>query len=230
MKNYVFAAAAALSMALPSAASAATQVNLTGYTFANGSRDGVLHLSTSPFDNALVNIGQFKLTGTAIPSGVALTLFSYCIDLGHGFGVPAVFDIMPLSTLFTGTKAANLNKLLGNTSASTTDASAAIQMAIWEIANETTVALTVSSDNFFVTAGSSSAARTLANSYLTSLATWSVPTSGTAKLLISPGNQSQIFFELAPSVPEPETWGMLILGMGAVGTVMRRRKRAYVLA
>ena len=103
-------------------------------------------------------------------------------------------------------------------------------MAIWEIANETSAALTVSSDNFFVTAGSSSAARTLANSYLASLTTWTLPTTGTAKLLISPGNQTQIFFELAPSVPEPETWGMLILGMGAVGTVMRRRKRAYVLA
>ncbi|WP_293678581.1 PEPxxWA-CTERM sorting domain-containing protein [uncultured Phenylobacterium sp.] len=37
-------------------------------------------------------------------------------------------------------------------------------------------------------------------------------------------------FELdgnAPAVPEPATWAMMILGFGAAGTMVRRRRRAY---
>ena len=35
---------------------------------------------------------------------------------------------------------------------------------------------------------------------------------------------------LPPSVPEPATWAMMLLGFGAVGVAMRRRKSARVIA
>ena len=234
MKNLVLAAAAAFTLALPSVGMAATQVSLTGYSFANGSQDGVLHLATSPYDGATASFGQFKLTGTSMPGNTPLTLYSYCVDLFHGFGVPAIFDVVPLSTLFTGTKAANINKLLANTTPATADQSAAVQLAMWEIVFETNATLNVASGGaqgaFYATAGSSSTARTLANGYLSQLASWTAPTNGTAKLLVSEGNQTQVFFQLAPEVPEPATWGMMIVGVGAIGSVMRRRKQTYVLA
>jgi opacity protein-like surface antigen len=37
-------------------------------------------------------------------------------------------------------------------------------------------------------------------------------------------------FSFSPSVPEATTWGMMVLGVGAMGAVMRRRRTAAVVA
>lgn len=46
---------------------------------------------------------------------------------------------------------------------------------------------------------------------------------------LSEGNSFEID-DLATAVPEPATWAMLVIGFGAVGTAMRRRKPANGLA
>ena len=45
---------------------------------------------------------------------------------------------------------------------------------------------------------------------------------------LSNGNNSFEFDNLAAAVPEPAAWGMMILGFGLVGGVMRRRSAAKV--
>jgi PEP-CTERM motif len=106
-----------------------------------------------------------------------------------------------------------------------------VQLAMWEIVNETGPTFSVSSGAnqgaFWMTGGTSGAARTLANSYLANLGSWNVSTTHTARLLYSPTNQSQVYFA---AVPEPGTWAMMVFGFMLVGASVRRRKLFYASA
>jgi len=44
------------------------------------------------------------------------------------------------------------------------------------------------------------------------------------------GNQLQAFITNQPAVPEPATWGMIVLGFGLLGSALRRRKREEMFA
>lgn len=222
MKRFLLGAVAALTIMLPGAASAATQINVTGASFAVGSDNGVLHFATSPFNNQSVGIGEFKLAGTDVATNAAATFYTYCVDIFHSLSLPGVFDVTPLSQLYSGTRATNINKILANTNPANADQSAAVQMALWEVAFETSASLDVTSGAFYIDGGNSATARALANSYLASLPTWQVSPSKTAMLLYSPTRQSQVFLS---SVPEPSTWGMLVFGFGVAGFALRGRRR-----
>lgn len=231
MKTLTFAAAiSALSCLTPAAAQAATAVKITNYAFPVGSQTGALHFAGSPFDNRGVHAGQFALTGTNLTAGGSVNFLTYCVDIFNALTVPGTFTIAPLSTLFSGTRATDITKLLSNTNPATADQSAAVQLAMWEIAFETAPTYSVSSGAnqgaFWMTGGTSGAARTLANSYLASLAGWSVSTTHRAELLYSRTNQAQVFF--AP-VPEPGTWAMMMFGFLLVGTTLRRRQPIYAV-
>jgi len=227
MKLLALATAAALAALAPAAASAATQVKLTGYSFAQGSKTGTLHYAGSPFNNGGVGIGAFALTGSYVGSNAPAAFHTYCVDIFHALSVPGIYDLVPLSQMYTGVRATNINKILANTNATNADQSAAVQLALWEVAFETGPTFNVSSGAFYVDGGNSAAARTLANTYLSNLGTWQVSTTQTARLLYSPTRQSQVY--LAP-VPEASTWAMMIAGMGIAGSAMRRRKRNAVYA
>ncbi len=233
MKPIMLAAAAALSLVAPSVGNAA--VNITGVSFAPpGTRDGVLHLPTSFVDNTSQSFGEFKLTGTDTVTSAPVTLYTYCVDLFHGLFAPSTFTVQSLTPYFSAAKATNITKLLANTTATNADTSAAIQLAMWEIVYDNPPSFNVNSGagqgNFYVTAGNSSTARTLANTYLANLSTWTVPTGGTAYLLYNERNQSQVYYAMTP-VPEAATWGMMIVGFGVVGASLRRRGQvSYRLA
>lgn len=227
MKRFVLAATAALSMIVPGAASAATQVNVTSSSWAVGSQTGTLHFATSPFNNQSVGIGEFKLSGTNLSTSLAETYYTYCVDIFHSLALPGVFDITPLSQMYTGARATNINKILANVNPVNADQSAAVQLALWEVAFETSNTFNVTNGAFWVDGGSSATARTLANSYLGNLASWQVSSTQTATLLYNPNKQSQVF--LAP-VPEASTWAMLVFGFGVAGMAMRNRRRAGIAA
>lgn len=227
MKRFALAAAAVLSFAAPHAATAATQVNITNSTFAVGSNSGVLHFAGSPFDGLGVSIGEFKLTGTTVGTGTSATFYTYCVDIMHALSTPGVFDIVPLSQMYTGLKATNINKILANTNATNATEAAAVQLALWEVTFETSGSFNVNSGAFNITGGDSGAARTLANTYLSNLNSWNVSSTQTAQLLYNPNLQSQVY--LAP-VPEPTTWAMMIVGFGVVGAAMRSRRRVAAMA
>lgn len=230
MRTLALAAIAAVTTLAPSAASAVTTINMTSYSFALGAKDGRINLSGSPFDGQTANFGQFKLDGVNVSAGnTPITFYTYCVDLYHTLFVPGTFTIQPLSLLFNAAQAANMTKLLANVTPVNADQSAAVQLAMWEIAFDTNSTKDVASGGsqglFYVTSGNSSSARTLANGYLANLGSWSVPAGGSAQLLYNAKNQSQIFFAVAPAVPETATWGMMIVGFGIVGASMRRRVR-----
>lgn len=227
MKHIALAAAAALSFAAPHAATAATQINVTNYSFPVGSNTGTLRFTGSPFNNQTVSIGEFKLTGTEVGSGTAATFYTYCVDIMRALSVPGVFEVKPLSQMYTGAAAININKILANTNPTNATQSAAVQLALWEVAYESSSVFDVTGGAFSVTGGDSAAARALANTYLSNLGAWNVSSTQTAQLLYNPNIQSQVY--LAP-VPEPTTWAMLIVGFGVVGAAMRIRRRAGAMA
>jgi hypothetical protein len=228
MKYFACAAAAALSVMAPSVSHAVTTINITGATSPFGNENGVLTFAPSTYNTQTVGFGEFALTGLNVTAGnTPVSYLSYCVDLLHPLGVPGLYNIMPLTSLYmyNPTKDLNLTKLLANTNATTADESAAIQLAVWEIVFDNST--TVTSGAFSMTGGNSAAAQALTNTYLGQLGTWT--TMGrTAMLLYSDTNQSQVF--LTP-VPESATWGMMIVGLGVVGASLRRRKlTSYSLA
>jgi PEP-CTERM motif len=231
MKSFAFAAAAALSLATPSVSHAVT-VDITSSGFSNGSKSGVLHLTGSAFDGQTASFGQFKLDGVYSPGGSPVTFFTYCVDLYHSLIIPGTFTIQPLTSIMTAAKADDITKLLFYNSPTTDVQSAAIQLAVWEIAFEGTAIRNVDAGalagTFFASAGDSATARSTANTYLANLGALAMPTGVTATVLYAQNNQIQVF--LSP-VPEAATWGMMIIGFGIVGASLRRRaKLSYRIA
>ena len=250
-KVLAFAAAAGLMMTATSASAQA--VNVTSVAFAPGSVTGTINSSTHTGE---VGIGRFEFQGTYVSGGGAFDLLTYCVDLAHSVSLGPVnytsYSIMPLSALGTITtaKANALNALITNatpllnaaTGQNAIDISAATQMAVWEIMYETqpTWSATNTTGGFYVTApGSSSSAnltalssaQSFANVFLSNVAsnTWTANSAYEFKLLYSANQQTQIF--ATPAVPEPATWGMLLLGFGLVGGALRhRRSNAGALA
>lgn len=42
------------------------------------------------------------------------------------------------------------------------------------------------------------------------------------------GNNPETLFAISSAVPEPATWGMMLMGFGAIGSVVRRRRKTQV--
>jgi hypothetical protein len=241
----ILALAAAAGMMMAASGASAQAVNVTNVAFTPGSVNGTIHSSALTGD---VGIGRFEFKGTYVSGGAPFDIFTYCVDLAHSVSLGNVnynsYSAMPLSALpsITVAKANSLNALLTNAAPLLAGASgqnainisAATQLAVWEIMFETQPAwsTTNSSSAFYVTGSGSplTTAESLANTYLGNVASnsWAVNNSYQLQLLYSPSQQTQIF--LTPSVPEPATWGMVILGFGAVGGALRRRRSAGVLA
>ncbi|MBS0335062.1 MAG: PEPxxWA-CTERM sorting domain-containing protein [Proteobacteria bacterium] len=102
---------------------------------------------------------------------------------------------------------------------------AAIQGAIWEVENP---AYTVTSHNAGVDA--------LMNGFIADLsitdphAAGYMPTS-TMHTIISADTAHQAFAYATPgAVPEPAEWALMILGFGAAGAALRRRRRVALAA
>lgn len=226
----------------------AQAVTVTNVAFTPGSVNGTIH---SSLYNGDAGVGRFEFKGTYTNGGGAFDIFTYCVDLANYVSLGNVsytsYAITPLSALSTITtaKANALNALLTNTTPllnaatgqTAVNISAATQMAVWEIMFETQPAWSVTNTSAFymTTPGSSTQAnltalhhaQTLADGYLANVAnsSWKVNTNYQLKLLYSPNQQSQIFLT---AVPEPATWAMMVLGFGAVGGALRRRRTTGV--
>lgn len=253
MRALVLGAALAASIAFPLRAAEAS-VTITGHTFApvgyatgtlNETGGGIVGGRTSL---ANVAIGRVRLNGYVTGSSPmeSVTFDSYCIDIGNWLSSSnSTWDVENFA-LADATKTTQLFNLLSNTathianpgsnvlgSYTALQTSAAIQMAIWEIAfNAGTTGYNINSGNFYINntriAGSAdSGARALANLYLANSISTATPGYGARMLVaINPtGNQRQVFLA---AVPEPATWAMLILGFGVVGGALRRGQRQRV--
>ena len=242
-----------IALAMPGAASATT-FNITGWALDGsvGSYNGVVHAGSL---TEASGIGRIVLTGTDMAMSAPVSLKVWCVDVAHNLANAQFTEVtsgtMPafLSAMgYTATQLSYVSYLLaahdnapgGHADIVNATTSAAMQLAIWEVLNEaSTTAWNVGSGNFFVTnydadlgAGSPSVV-SQANLWLgdlkTAITNRTVPTlNGTEFVVLNPGSgsQAQVFLRAAGVVPEPASWMTMILGFGAIGTALRRRRSA----
>lgn len=242
------------SVAMPTAASAtdfSIDTTVPGgsawVTTPPGYLGGYLNLA-SPSYSVNAYIGVINLKGQLV-HGAPNTLTDlkvFCIDIMNDLH-NGVFTETTLSNiesdegglahvLYTSTQVQNLFKFMvyadqqGITDSLT---SAAAQLGAWEIISEASTSWNVNSGNFSVSMwGGQPDAASLANNWLTAAAAQS--TSGYTLHVLDPGagNQMQAFVTYNPpgDVPEPATWGMIVLGFGLLGSALRRHKRDELFA
>jgi hypothetical protein len=100
--------------------------------------------------------------------------------------------------------------------------SAAMQAAIWEVIYETDPTLNLTGGKFTGHAATSAgeSAFNVVNGYLLTLGSYQA----SARIDVLENGAQQDF--LVATVPEPETWMLLGLGLGVVGLLKRRQRRA----
>jgi hypothetical protein len=151
---------------------------------------------------------------------------AYCVDLYQhiGFGDPPYTDytVPGTSHVFANSHAySDLGRLYATAGViSNAVSEAAFQIAVWEIAYETTAGpydLSHGTATFSGGTADSSGALSLATSWLTHLTSGSYPS-----ILVTESREHQDMI-FAP-VPEPETYALFMAGLAAMGFVARRRR------
>ncbi len=222
VRNLLCASAFALVSVAATHASAATEVYVSNVT------------EYGPGKVTVTGPGLFKnpdATGLEItynfgvgPGDPDFTVLGFCINLFLGIGVPAQYHVDNLTTdghgnALTSTQVSEIYGLaaLGSNlfkigAPDLANKLAGIQGAIWAIEYPA-----------YTVAGGTSAI----NSYISSYVAMAPSLHGNAYVLLSDDGKSQGF---VIGVPEPATWAMMILGFGAVGMMLRSRRRAVLAA
>jgi hypothetical protein len=225
--KFVAAATTVAALSLP-------QVVLGAYgdqgllTMSNYAYGGMSFSIASAAHTGGVGVGGFSAiydaNGAAAPAPKSFV--AYCIDLAQSFNWNSSFTVKETnpSILFGAAKALVLDRLYTQhfAEATTSSKSAAFQLAVWEAITETPggtyVANGVNGGLFQVT-GDVATIKT-AYDWLNGLTSASGGYTLTA--LVGPSNQDQM---MATPVPEPQTYMMLLAGLGLMGFVARRRQR-----
>ena len=185
--------------------------------FANGSSSvGYTLGGANPAASGRASAGGFL---TSVNGGASFV--SYCVDLYQyiSFGTPYADYYTPAPALAFNNASAytDLSRLYARAgSLGGAVGQAAFQVAVWEIVYEKTgnaYALNSGDARF----DASAEVTALASDWLSSLG----PNGPAIGVLASRGEQDVIF---AP-VPEPETYALMLAGLGAIGAWARRRQR-----
>ncbi len=220
-RNLLCATAFALTTAAATHASAATEVYIDDINAYNNGKVTVTAtgLFKNPDANGLEIIANFGIG----PSADTFTVWGFCIDLFTGIGVPSQYHIDSLTNdghgnLLSQTQidqiyglAAYGYSLIKGGAPDLQNKLSGIQGAIWAIEYPT-----------FTVTGSANI-----DGYLQSYKALAPSLHGNAYVLLSDDGKSQGF---VIGVPEPATWAMMIIGFGAVGMVMRSRRRLALAA
>ena len=155
------------------------------------------------------------------------SFISFCVEVTQhaaAWGATASYT----EASFSSTVAGNLTNLANKYYSSVSDSltSAAFQMAVWEVVLEDG-AFDLTSGAFKVK--NSAAAISLAQSWLNGINDDSVAATGDYSLRYLQNGKYQDMLVLTP-VPEPATYGMLLLGMGLIGLFARRRSTPIISA
>lgn len=238
IRSLVTAAFAAVSLFAAGAASADT-LRYDGAWF--GSYFGSYNIRDGAPSTVNLNVsaGAFRMTDTSGPAAPAGSSFmAWCVDIRHLLNTGSSNYSLENGAAFLGSAVATqLERLAsyvvandGNAATTTLQSaltgnrqSAAFQLAVWEVVNEGSAAsYNVNSGDFYVSSGDSSV-RQLANDWLTGTTAWTGPSTQSLNIWSGP-NSTQDLGVFAP-IPEPETYAMLLAGLGLMGFVARRRRR-----
>lgn len=125
---------------------------------------------------------------------------------------------------FFGSRVADITALYneaysGATASGGNGAAAAMQLALWEVANDNK---NLATGGVQTVSGTNSALKTNAQALLTNLGSFGGSSNYNFTLYTSSTNQDYL---VATPVPEPQTYMMLLAGLGLMGYVARRRER-----
>lgn len=221
-RQFAIGLAVALGAAAAPAALAQTgSLSMSGYTYSPA-------LGFNVTGRSGVGAGGFNASFDPTGPAPATSFVAYCIDLAQNFSWNSPFSVTQtnVTSLFGTFKAEALDRLYTQhfATATTPTLSAAFQLAVWEIVTETSAstfaAFGLGSGTFKALAGDSTA-RGTADTWLQNLGSGG---SGgyTLTALVSGSHQDQM---MATPVPEPETYMMLLAGLGLMAFVARRRQQ-----
>ena len=225
----------------------AVTVNMTDFTFGSPTRSNITGTGGSPsYDGAA---GAFTGTMTDTPAAAAKLLsvtasssptsfVAWCVELtqSFNFGVSYDYSLVDGSTYHFGNilsdpnnhRATDLSRLF--TAAATNHfvfdsvGAAAFQAGIWEIVYEQDAGLGYNFLNGTLHGAPEDPANQMSfdtvNGFLMNLNQYAA---GYHIDVLTNGAQQDF---LVASVPEPETWAMLVAGLGVIGLVRRRRRAA----
>lgn len=204
---------------------------LTFQDFAQGA-ETVTFTNNSPATTERVSAGEMLFGRN--DGGVTSTLRAYCVDIFQSASYSAQdYTLVNGITHFGAEKAADLGRLFtefdawnGNTSI-TAQETAALQIAVWEIVNETartasSPQLDLSSGNFTITAGGTSTIA-LAQGWLNGLAS-----ANNWYQVSAYENATYQDYLVLNKVPEPGSLALVLGALGSMGLVARRRKAKAV--
>jgi PEP-CTERM motif len=224
LKNKIFgfglAAALGAFATLQTASAQTGSLSMSGYAYPSA-------LSFSVTGHSSVGAGGFNASYDPAGPVAPRSFVAYCIDLAQTFSWNRAFTATEtnVESLFGAFRAGALDRLYTQRFAGATNPtlSAAFQLAVWEIITETNAstysALDLDTGSFRVTLGNSNA-RGIAEDWLQSLGSGRF---GGYQLtaLVGPNNQDQM---MATPVPEPETYMMLLAGLGLMAFAANRRR------
>lgn len=225
------------------AGSGSVTIDFTGTNWHDGSTVTGLH--------EVGGAGGFRTYNLTTDPGRTNAFQSWCVDIFHGFSfvINALDALKPANialagssavapTAFSQQAAIDLGRLYTNhhaavdlTSSSGTN-EAAFQLAIWEIVNERSGAYSLAGGDF--KASGNSFVNALAATWLNELGTASV-SQYDANIWAVQSTQTTghgyaqdvvVFSKIPPPVPEPETYAMLLAGLGLMGFAARRKNKS----
>ena len=229
--RFVGAALAALTLA---ASPASANVEITGYNYDPTDMGGGISVSSLGFAQ-YGSAGRIRATMQDLGTGATYSLLTFCIDATTGIYTYRPYAVEAGTTIVTDYAKqtmlagllANGNALIDGTADVTAkqEIAAALGLAVWEVIYDNGQ-WDVTNGNF-TAYGDFAALVGRANSFLglASSGAWTGDVNRLRALVAVNGDsQNQLFYAGGGAVPEPAVWGLMILGLGAVGATMRQRR------
>ena len=172
--------------------------------------------------------GGFLMQNASAPGD---SFLAWCLDVQGWLTSPAAYSLLTGTDFYTGTAGAVKIDALERLATAvlpyvnTKGESGAFQLAVWEIINETAGPYGLASGNFTV-ASASDGAYDLAGQWLTKLnnGTFSTDTMTLSVWKEGVNNRTQDLAVFATSVPEPEIYALMGMGLGLIAWGRRRKK------
>jgi hypothetical protein len=157
---------------------------------------------------------------------------AWCVDIFSNFWFPSTSNntLLSASSVFNATKADDLGRLytahhtLIDGHGSTSNDSAAFQLAVWEIVNESGSSYDLSNGAFTATGTGAADAQSWLSALGSTTSMYSANVWRVDSMVSTDHGHSQDVVVFAP-VPEPETYAMLLAGLGLMSVTAYRRKK-----